>query len=134
MRGNIEFLGSGKWFDAPQHIPYVFVVTVENKMHTGEGECYAAGASAFDKHNFVVKNHKSRKYKLFCHVTTEDNQHNSFNLRSHIHILLMEMMTLYYSVDGVHVIFNDKVTLYILKSGSMGIEEQLTLTQYRTLY
>ena len=57
-------------------------------------------------------------------MTTEDNQHSSFNLRSHIHILLMEMMTLYYSVDGVHVIFNDKVTLYILKSGSMGIEEQ----------
>ena len=37
LRGNIEFLGSGKWFDAPQHIPYGFVVTVENKMHTGEG-------------------------------------------------------------------------------------------------
>ena len=57
-------------------------------------------------------------------MTTEDNQHISFNLRSHIHILHMEMMTLYYSVDGVHVIFNDKVTLHILKSGSMGIEEQ----------
>ena len=64
LRCNIEFLGSGKWFDAPQHIPYVFVVTVENKMHTGKGECYAAGASAFDTHNFIVKNHKSRKYIL----------------------------------------------------------------------
>ena len=44
-----------------KHIPYVFVVRVENKIHMGGGG-YAPGASAFDKHNFVVKNHKSRKY------------------------------------------------------------------------
>ena len=66
-RGGIEFLGSGKCFDAPQHIPYVFVnvVRVENKIHMGGGGGgYAPGASTFDKHNFVVKNHKSRKYIL----------------------------------------------------------------------
>ena len=34
--------GSGKCFDAPQHIlvyvPYVFIVRVENKIHMGGGE------------------------------------------------------------------------------------------------
>ena len=57
-RGGIEFLGSGKCFDAPQHIPWVFVVRVENKIHIGEGG-YAPGAAVFGKHNCVVKNHKS---------------------------------------------------------------------------
>ena len=33
--GLIEFLGAGDCFDAPKHMPYAFVVRVENKntMH-----------------------------------------------------------------------------------------------------
>ena len=29
--------------------------------------------------------------KLFCHVITEDNQHNSFNISYHLQFLLMEL-------------------------------------------
>ena len=79
----IEFLWTGKCFDTPQQIPYVFVVRVENKIHIWWG---IPGSV------FVVKNHNQEIYKLFCHVTTEDNKHNSFNLY-HLLILLMEMMT-----------------------------------------
>ena len=52
----IEFLGFEKCFDTPQH--FFVVVRVENKLHMG-GE---GPESAFDKHNFVVKNHKFIRY------------------------------------------------------------------------
>ena len=97
-RGGIEFLGSGKCFDAPQHIPWVSVVRVENKIHIGEG-----GGTRLVQPSLVSTivllrtTNPGNIYiyiKLFCHVTTENNQHNSFNLSYHLPILLMEMMTL----------------------------------------
>ena len=30
----VEFLGSGDCFDAPSHIPYVFIVGMENEIHS----------------------------------------------------------------------------------------------------
>ena len=53
-----EFLGGGKGIYAPQQMPCDFVVRVENKIHDTihGGRGYAPGASAFDKHNSVVKN------------------------------------------------------------------------------
>ena len=32
-RGAIDFMRSGYYFDTPSHIPYLFVVRVENKIH-----------------------------------------------------------------------------------------------------